>query len=109
MPAICVCPSCSSELVQPLRWKERPDGDVLVELRCPECHTVVQACHSPQDMQELDRLQSVSRDALRASYEAMVAESMTTLADRWRDALDRDLIGPDDFAPPVRRKLRRAA
>ena len=107
MPALSVCPSCGSELVQPLRWKERPDGEVLVELRCPECQTVMQACHSAEDMQHLDRLQNRSRDVIRAAYEQSVLESMSNLADRMRDALDRDLIGPDDFAPP--RRVRKPA
>ncbi len=107
MPALSVCPSCRSDLVQPLRWKERSDGEVLVELRCPECHTVTQACHSRQDMEELDRVQSRSRDAIRAAYEQSVLESMSALAARMHDALERDLIGPDDFAPP--RRLRKAA
>ncbi len=107
MPALSVCPSCGSELVQPLRWKERPDGEVLVELRCPECQTITQACHSAQEMQELDRLQNRSRDEIRAAYERSVLESMSTLAERMHDALERDLIGPDDFVPP--RRLRKAA
>jgi hypothetical protein len=95
-----------------MRWKEQTDGDVLVELRCPECHIVMQACHSQKDMADLDRQQAESRDVIRDTYERMVSESMTILADRLRDALDRDLIGPDDFAPrpaSVRKGLRRAA
>jgi hypothetical protein len=95
-----------------MRWKERTDGDVLVELRCPECHIVIQACHSQKDMADLDRQQSASRDVIRDAYDRLVNESMTTLADRLRDALDRDLIGADDFAPrpsSVRKGLRRAA
>lgn len=107
MPALSVCPSCGSELVQPLRWKEAADGEMLVELRCPECQTLMQACHSRQEMEELDRLQSRSRDAIRAAYEQSVLESMSLLAERMHAALERDLIGPDDFAPPP--KLRKAA
>jgi hypothetical protein len=107
MTALRDCPSCGSEFIQPLRWKERADGEVLVELRCPECLTVMEACHSQQDMQELDRHQTRSRDELRAAYERSVLESMSSLAARMHDALERDLIGPDDFAPP--RRLRRAA
>lgn len=108
MTALSVCPSCGSDLVQPLRWKDRADGDVLVELRCPECLIITQACHSQQDLEQLDRLQSRSRDVIRAAYEQSVLESMSNLAARMGDALDRDLIGPDDFTPP-RKRLRRAA
>ena len=77
---------------------------MLVELRCPECFVVMQACHTPEEMAELDRRQSASREQIVAAYERSVAESMETLADTMREAFERDLLGPDDFAP-----LRRAA
>ena len=64
--ALQVCPSCGSDLVQPLRWQQRRNGELLVELRCPECHVVMQACHSAQEMEELDRRQSAGRDQIRA-------------------------------------------
>jgi hypothetical protein len=85
--------------VQPLRWQQRRNGELLVELRCPECHVVMQACHSKQEMEELDRRQSAGRDQIVAAYEASVTESMECLAENLREALERDLVGPDDFAP----------
>ena len=102
-----ICPSCGSELVQPLRWEQRSDAEILVELRCPECLTWLQASQTPAEMEELDRRQTEGRDALVAAYEQSVAESMNHLADRLHEALEQDLIGPDDFAP--RRVLRKAA
>jgi hypothetical protein len=99
VPALRVCPSCGSDLVQPLRWQQRKNGELLVELRCPECHVVMQACHSPEEMEELDRRQSAGRDQIVAAYEASVTESMECLAQNLREALERDLVGPDDFAP----------
>ena len=90
--------------MQPLRWQSRPDGDVMVDLRCPECHTWMQACHSADEMEELDRAQTAGRDELRAAYERRVAESMEALAACLHTALERDLVGADDFAP--RRPLR---
>jgi hypothetical protein len=99
--------------VQPLRWQQRKNGELLVEMRCPECYVVMQACHTPQEMEELDRRQSASREEIVAAYERSVSESMTALADNLREALARDLVGPDDFAPrrfsAGRRRLPRAA
>ena len=104
MPALQACPSCGSDLVQPLRWQQRKDGELLVELRCPECYVVMQACHTPQEMEELDRRQTASREQIVAAYERSVAESMEALARSLTAALERDLVGPDDFAPrPPRR------
>ena len=110
MPALSTCPSCGSELVQALRWEQRSEAEILVELHCPECQTRLQASQTPAEMEELDRRQTEGRDLLVAAYERSVEESMTHLADRMHDALEQDLIGPDDFAPRgVRRPLRRAA
>jgi hypothetical protein len=103
MPDLPTCPSCGSDLVQPLRWQQRKSGELLVELRCPECYVVMQACHTAQEMEELDRRQAASRDQIVAAYEAAVAESMEQLADALHQAFARDLVSADDFAP---RRLR---
>lgn len=97
------CPGCGSDLVQPLGWEKRKSGELLVELRCPECFVVMQACHTPAEMEALDRRQTASREQIVAAYEQSVTESMETLADTLREAFARDLLGPDDFAPPLRR------
>ena len=98
--ALSQCPSCGSDLVQPLRWQQRKAGDVLVEMRCPECFTVMQACHTAGEMEELDRRQSEWREQIVAAYERSVAENMEALAESLREGLERDLLGADDFAPP---------
>jgi hypothetical protein len=104
--ALSACPSCGSSFLQPLRCEARNDDDTLVDLRCPECATWLQAPFSRADMAELDRLQSEWRDAIVAAYEQSVAESMEALVACLVPALERDLIGADDFAP---RRLARAA
>ena len=50
-------------------------------------------------MAELDRLQTAWRDEIVAAYEQSVTESMEALVAWLVSALDRDLIGADDFAP----------
>lgn len=79
---------------------------MLVDLRCPECFTWMQACHSAQEMEDLDRRLIASREMIVAAYEKSVTESMQALAESLHAAFDRDLLGPDDFAP---RRLPRAA
>ena len=73
--ALSACPSCDSEFLQPLRCEPKDDDEVLVELRCPECMTHLQAPFSRADMAELDRRQSAWRDEIVA-YERSVSESM---------------------------------
>jgi threonine synthase len=89
--------------VQPLRSEKQKGGDLLVELRCPECFVVMQACHTAEEMDDLDKRQSASREQIVAAYEQSVAESMEHLAEMLAEAFARDLLGPDDFAPPLRR------
>lgn len=105
VPSLHACPSCGSDLVQPLRWEQKSEAQVLVELRCPECGTWMQACHTPSEMQDLDRRQTAARAAIVSAYEASVHESMEALLADLHEALERDLISADDFRPPlVRRK-----
>jgi hypothetical protein len=97
--ALTACPSCGSSFLQPLRCEAHGDDDVLVDLRCPECMTWLQAPYSRADMAELDRCQSEWREVIASAYERSVSESMAALADCLAAALARDLIGADDFAP----------
>ncbi len=89
-----------------MRWEQRADGEVLIELRCPECLVLSQVCRSATEMAELDRRQAETRARLVDAYEATVAENMALLADNLAEALRRDLVGADDFAPRPERRRR---
>ena len=97
--ALSACPSCGSSFLQPLRCEPQGEADVLVDLRCPECMTHLQAPFTRADMAELDRQQSQWREEIVTAYERSVTESMEALAASLVAALDQDLIGADDFAP----------
>src|SRR3954470_18718413 len=99
MSTLPACPACGSELVQPLRWQHHGSGELLVDLRCPECFVVVQASHTAQEMKDLDRRQAASREQIVAAYERAVSENMEAMATSLREALARDLVDADDFAP----------
>jgi hypothetical protein len=64
----------------------------------------MQASHSRADMRELDRRQAEWRAAILAEYERSVAESMEMLAICLEEALQRDLVSADDFAPRMARR-----
>jgi hypothetical protein len=81
----------------------------MVDLRCPECDTWMQACFSKADMKELDRLQTAGREEIQGAYEVQVAEAMEALIACLQAALALDLVGADDFAPRPIRRLPRAA
>ena len=54
-------------------------------------------------MRELDARQSEWRQTILTAYELSVSEAMEELAACLAAALERDLIGPDDFAPRIPR------
>ena len=101
--ALSACPSCGSSFLQPLSCEPKGSTSEVVDLRCPDCLTHLQAPFKRADMAELDRMQTEWREEIVAAYERSVTESMEALAACLVPALDRDLIGADDFAPLPRR------
>jgi hypothetical protein len=94
-----LCPSCGSSLLQPLRSRPGTGGEMIVDLRCPECFTWMQECCSRGELAELDKRQAAWRELLVGAYEQSVTESMEALAVCLAAALELDLVGADDFAP----------
>src|SRR5918994_3939477 len=99
MSVLTVCPRCGSALLQPLRSRPLRAGELMVELRCPECFAWMQECCTRGDLAELDKRQAASREVLVDAYERSVTESMEALAVCLAAALELDLVGADDFAP----------
>ena len=94
-----LCPSCGSALLQPLRTRPGTGGEMMVELRCPECFMWMQECCSRGELAELDKRQAEWRQLLVDAYERSVVESMEALAICLAAALELDLVDADDFAP----------
>jgi hypothetical protein len=92
-----VCGSCSSELVYPIDWEEAGTSHWQVTLRCPNCEwngTGVFEQHSVERFdEELDR----GTHALVRDLKRMVQANMEEQVERFIDALQDDLIFPEDF------------
>ena len=97
--SLTTCPSCASPYLQPMRCEVLEDDSVQVDLRCSDCMTVLQVPLTRAEMEELDRRQAEWREEILAAYEHSVSESMQALAAVLGPALERDLVGADDFAP----------
>lgn len=93
-----ICPACGSGLVQPLRWQEREDGRLNLELRCPECFAWMRGSFPLAEVEELDRTAHAARASIAAAHERRVRENMEALADCFARALALDLVTADDFA-----------
>jgi len=91
------CPSCSSELVQPVRWFEHGEGQWHVDLRCPDCEWWGRGVYAQGEVdrydEELDRGAQALMDDLRSVTQA----NMEDEADRFAAALATDCILPEDF------------
>jgi len=96
------CPRCGSRYVQPVEWDVVPDGRVALSLRCPECMTFRAGIFSDEEVHELDRVLVRGRSEVRAIYRRVLRDNMYRELAALTRALELDLIGPDDFAPPRR-------
>lgn len=113
MPGLETCPSCGSGFVQPLRSTRHKDGRLALELRCPECETLICILATHAQVLAYEEHCDVGREAIQTAYARCVAESMEALADVLGRALALDLVTADDFARarlpgPVVRRLRPA-
>lgn len=92
-----ICPHCGSPLVQPQGWRELPHGDVILELRCPECQARLTGSFEHDQIAEYDEALVKSRESIVADYEAIVRHNMAELSQTFSRALELDLIDADDF------------
>ena len=103
MAKLTTCPSCASPYLQPMRCEV--SGDVVqVSLRCSDCMIWLEVPFTRKEMEELDRCQAEWREEIVAAYERSVSENMEALAAVLGPALERDLLGADDFATPRQRR-----
>jgi hypothetical protein len=92
------CARCSSELVQPLGWRELSHGFVQLHLRCPECGERSAVSCDHERVAEYDDALVRGRQELERGYAALVKRNMAALADTLATAFALDLIDADDFA-----------
>jgi hypothetical protein len=95
------CPQCRSPLVQPLGWRELPDGAIVLHLRCPECLVRLTGNFDHERLAEYDDSLVKSREAIVADYQAIVRHNMEELSQSFARALELDLIGADDFVSKI--------
>jgi hypothetical protein len=92
-----VCDRCGDGFVNPVSWREADDAHWWIRLRCGQCGHVREVELTDEQAQRYDRelargVAEVAAALVRLEQERMIADSDTLTA-----ALERDLIGPDDF------------
>jgi hypothetical protein len=95
--ALHICPSCESELVQPIDWNEADEDRWELLLVCPNCEWSEEGVFAHEQIHELEeRLDDGLADMLR-DLQRLTQANMAEQMDRFIEALHRDHILPEDF------------
>jgi hypothetical protein len=92
-----VCGSCSSELVYPIDWEEAGTSHWQVTLRCPNCEWSGTGVFEQLAVERFDEELDRGTHALVRDLKRMVQANMEEQVERFIDALQDDLIFPEDF------------
>lgn len=94
-----VCPSCSSQLVQPTCWEQAGDrGHWRLWRRCPECEWKGNAVHGETEIDAFDEELDLGTRSLNEVLKTLEHENMEWVAETFAAALAADLISADDFS-----------
>ena len=98
-----VCISCHADHVHPVEWRESGDEHWWMLLRCGACRTAREVVVTNEVAERYGRdLDAAQAEITRAARDLDV-ERMAAEAETFAEALERDLIGADDFARPIGR------
>jgi hypothetical protein len=91
------CPQCLSELVQPVAWSEDSDARWQLTLECPNCSWIE---HGVYDRQQVEMLEDKLDEGLAemiGDLQRLAQANMADDVERFVDAIQRDLVLPEDF------------
>jgi hypothetical protein len=92
-----ICPQCASELVQPVTWTETTDDRWELTLECPNCWWAAEGLY---DREQVDHLEERLDDGLAdmlGDLKRLTHANMADQIDRFVEALNADLVLPEDF------------
>jgi len=92
-----ICPECGSDLVYPTDWAPASERKWHVALRCPECEWNGGGSYSQEAVDRLDEALDRGTEAVLDDLNILVRANMEDQIDRFVDALNGDLILPEDF------------
>jgi transcription elongation factor Elf1 len=96
------CPGCGHDAVHPVWWEALDEEHWWIALRCGACGARSEQLVTNAVAAGFDRDLDRARAEIVDEAERMRLEIMSTEADAFALALERDLIGVDDFAPGPR-------
>ena len=92
-----LCGSCSSDLVYPIEWDESGSAHWEVTLRCPNCEWNGTGVYQQETVERFDEELDRATEALVRDLKRLMHANMEEEIERFVEALDHDLILPEDF------------
>jgi hypothetical protein len=92
-----VCPRCSSRLVQPLDWREAPQGFWELMLHCPNCDWFDEGIFDQDRVDALEERLDEGLTAMLSDLRRLTQSNMAEEIERFTAALQDDLVLPEDF------------
>jgi hypothetical protein len=94
---LCICESCSSDLVEPVEWEAAGPERWRVALSCPNCDYWTEGVFSQECVDRFDERLDEGTAILVAELKRLRHSNMTEDVDRFIAALDVGAILPEDF------------
>jgi hypothetical protein len=91
------CPSCKSDLVQPLAWTESGNDRWELELECPNCLWSETGTYAREQVEQLEDRLDEGLAAMLADLQRLTQANMTEEIERFSRALTAGVILPEDF------------
>ena len=93
-----LCPACGTDFVVPLEWSAVEDHSWWMLLRCAQCEHSREVIVSNRQAERYDEALDRSADPIARAVAKLDRERMAATVESLIVALQRDLIGPADFA-----------
>ena len=91
------CPQCLSELVQPVAWSEDADARWQLTLECPNCSWIEHGVYERSQVEQLEDKLDEGLAEMIGDLQRLAQANMAEDVDRFVDAIQRDLVLPEDF------------
>ena len=93
-----VCPACGTDFVNPVEWTAIEDHSWWMLLRCAQCQHSREVTVSNAEAERFDEALDSRADPIARAVRKLDLERMAATVETLIVALQRDLIGPADFA-----------
>jgi hypothetical protein len=97
-PGLELCPACATDYVNPVEWSAIEDHSWWMLLRCAQCDHTREVTVSNTEAERYDAALDSRADPIARAAHRLDLERMAATVESLIVALQRDLIGPADFA-----------